>query len=62
MFERALIALDLSPAEQPVLDCLPALQHCRVRHLVLTHVIQIGYMLGIPLAHERDFVDWLQEA
>lgn len=26
MFEKALIALDLSPAEQPILACLPALQ------------------------------------
>lgn len=61
MFERALIALDLTPAEQPILDCLPALQQWGVSHVVLTHVIRIGYMLGIPLAHEKDFVEWLHK-
>lgn len=61
MFDKALTALDLSPAEQPILDCLPALQDWGVRHLVLTHVIQIGYMQGIPLAHEQDYVDWLEK-
>jgi hypothetical protein len=57
MFDKALVALDLSPAEEPLLDCLPALQHWGVRHLVLTHVIQYGYMQGAGLAHEQDFVD-----
>jgi DNA-binding MurR/RpiR family transcriptional regulator len=42
MFDDALVALDLSPAERPILDCLPALRQWGVRHLLLTHVIQYG--------------------
>ena len=61
MFEKALVALDLSPAERPILDCLPALQQWGVRHLVLTHVIQFGYMQGAALAHQQDYVDWLEK-
>jgi nucleotide-binding universal stress UspA family protein len=61
MFDRALVALDLSPAELPILDCLPALQHWGARHLVLTHVIQFGYGHGAALAHQRDYVDWLEK-
>lgn len=61
MFDRALIALDLSPAEQPLLDCLPALQRWGVRHLVLAHVIQFGYGHGAALARQQDYVDWLEK-
>lgn len=33
MFEKVLVALDLSPAEQPILDCLPALRSSEIaRH------------------------------
>jgi nucleotide-binding universal stress UspA family protein len=60
MFNKALVALDLSPAEQPILECLPALRHWGIGHLVLTHVIQIGYMQGAELAHQQDLVDWLE--
>lgn len=59
MFEKALIALDLSPAEQPILACLPALQQWGVRHLLLTHVIEFGYTHSGALAHQQDYVDWL---
>lgn len=60
MFDKALVALDLSPAEQPIVDCLPALRQWGVQHLILTHVIQIGYTQGAALAHQQDYVDWLQ--
>lgn len=33
--------------------------HWGVRHLVLTHVIQIGDAQGAALAHEREYVEWL---
>ena len=36
MFEKALVALDLSPAEQPILDCLLALRNWGMRQVVLT--------------------------
>jgi nucleotide-binding universal stress UspA family protein len=60
MFDKALVALDLSPAEQPIVDCLPALRQWGVRHLILTHVIRFGYTQGAALAHQQDYVDWLQ--
>jgi len=61
MFNKAVIALDLSPAEQPIVQCLPALRQWGINELILTHVMQIGYMQGVPLAHEKDYIDWLEE-
>ncbi len=60
MFDNAVIALDLSPADQPLLECLPALQDWGVQKLVLTHVIQFGYVQGSALAHESNFAEWLE--
>lgn len=61
MFEKALVALDLSPAEYPILACLPALQQWGVRHLLLTHVIEFGYTHSSALAHQQDYIDWLEK-
>jgi len=61
MFEKALIALDLSPAEQPILECLPALREWGIRQVVLTHVIQVGYVEGAALARWQDYGDWLEQ-
>ncbi|MEX2479307.1 MAG: universal stress protein [Gammaproteobacteria bacterium] len=55
------MALDLTPAEQPILDCLPALRAWGVQHVVLTHVMQIGYTQGVPLAHEEEYAAWLEK-
>jgi nucleotide-binding universal stress UspA family protein len=60
MFSTALVALDLAPAERPIVDCLPDLQSWGVRRVVLTHVIQIGYVQGAALAHETAYVNWLE--
>ena len=60
MFNTALVALDLAPAERPIIDCLPDLQNWGVQQVVLTHVIQVGYMQGAALAHEQDYIDWLE--
>lgn len=61
MFNKAVIALDLSPAEQPIVQCLPALRQWGINELVLTHVMEIGYMQGVPMAHEKDYIDWLEK-
>lgn len=61
MFDTVLVALDLAPAEQPIIDCLPELQRWGVRRLILTHVIQVGYMQGAALAYEKDYVAWLEK-
>ncbi|TBW07769.1 hypothetical protein E0E50_16965 [Azotobacter chroococcum subsp. isscasi] len=60
MFEKALVALDLSPAEQPILDCLPALRNWGMRQVVLTHVMRVGYMQGDGMIYKQDYVDWLE--
>lgn len=46
MFKTALLALDLSPAEGPLLDCMPALRRWGIERLVIVHVIRIGYAQG----------------
>lgn len=61
MFNTALVALDLAPAEQPIIDCLPDLQNWGVQRVMLTHVIQVGYMQGAALAYEKDYLDWLEK-
>jgi nucleotide-binding universal stress UspA family protein len=61
MFNTVLVGLDLSPAEQPIIDCLPALQNWGVQRVVLIHVIQVGYIEGATLAHEQEYVDWLEK-
>lgn len=61
MFNTVLVGLDLSPAEQPIIDCLPALQKWGVQRVVLTHVIQVGYIEGATLAHEQEYHDWLEK-
>jgi nucleotide-binding universal stress UspA family protein len=60
MFDAALVALDLAPSEQPILDCLPDLQRWGVRRVVLTHVIQVGYMHGATTAHQGELEAWLE--
>lgn len=60
MFEKALVAVDLSPAEQPILECLPALRNWGMREVVLTHVMRVGYMQGAGMIYKQDYVDWLE--
>lgn len=61
MFTSALVALDLSPAEQPILDCLPDLKKWGVTKVTLTHVIQVGYNQFAGYGHEDDYRDWLEK-
>ena len=61
MFTSALVALDLSPAEQPILDCLPDLKKWGITRVTLTHVIQVGYNQFAGYGHEDDYRDWLEK-
>lgn len=61
MFETALVALDLSPAERPIVDCLPDLQRWGTRKVVLTHAIQVGYAQGAGYGHEDEYKAWLEK-
>lgn len=57
MFATAVVALDLSPSEQPLLDCLPALRRWGVVRLVLAHVIRVGYVQGAGYGNEQQYID-----
>ncbi len=61
MFETALVALDLAPAEAPIVDCLAALRKWGVRKLVLNHVIHVGYTHAASYDHEAKLLTWLEE-
>jgi nucleotide-binding universal stress UspA family protein len=61
MFVTALVALDLSPAERPIIDCLPALAAWGVRRVVLCHAVRVGYAQGGDLAKAQDYSDWLEK-
>jgi len=61
MFDKALIALDLSPAESAMLDCLATLRACGTRELALVHVVQVGYGQGAAMASAAVFKDWLEQ-
>jgi nucleotide-binding universal stress UspA family protein len=60
MFSTALVALDLSPAEAPMLECLTDLQTWGVTRAVLTHVVKVGYMQGSTYGRREEYVDWLE--
>lgn len=43
MFNKALVGVDQSPAEESLLSCLPDLGRWGIQSVVLAHVIRIGY-------------------
>ena len=59
MFTTALVALDLSPAEAAMLDCLGDLKDLGVARVILTHVIRVGYAQGAGFGKETDYGAWL---
>lgn len=61
MFRTALVAVDLSPAEKPLLGCLPDLRGWGVGSVVLAHVIQVGYIEGAGFGHEDEYRAWLEK-
>lgn len=61
MFTSALVALDLSPAEQPILDCLPDLLKWGINKVTLSHVIPVGYNQFAGYGHEDDYRAWLEQ-
>jgi nucleotide-binding universal stress UspA family protein len=59
MFTRALVGVDISPAEDSLLSCLPDLVRWGIESVVLAHVIQIGYGQLAGYGHEDDYRSWL---
>jgi nucleotide-binding universal stress UspA family protein len=60
MFSKALVGVDISPAETSLLSCLPDLVRWGIQSVVLAHVIQIGYGQGAGYGHEDDYRSWLE--
>ena len=60
MFATALVALDLAPAEAPIVDCLAGLEQWGVQKLVLGHVIHVGYTHAASYDHEAELRAWLE--
>jgi nucleotide-binding universal stress UspA family protein len=62
MFTCALVALDLSPAEEPILACLPDLAGWGINKVILTHVIPVGYNQFAGFGHEDEYRSWLDNS
>lgn len=60
MFKKALVGVDLSPAETSLLSCLPDLKRWGVESVILAHVIQVGYAQAGGYGHEDEYRTWLE--
>jgi nucleotide-binding universal stress UspA family protein len=61
MFTTALVGVDLSAAEHPLLDCIPDLESWGVGRVVLAHVIHVDYGRFAGLGHADRYREWLEE-
>lgn len=61
MYKKALVGVDVSPAEEAFLSCLPELRSWGTQSVVLAHVIQIGRVQGAGYGHEDEYRSWLDE-
>lgn len=61
MFTSALVGIDLSAAEPPLLDCVTDLRTWGVERAVLAHVIHVDYGRFAGLGHEEHYRAWLAE-
>lgn len=61
MFRTALIALDYSAAQGPLLDCLTDLRDMGVAQVILTHVVKVGYGQGASYGNRDALEDWLRD-
>lgn len=61
MFTTALIGVDLSAAEDPLIECVPDLVSWGIERVVLAHVIHVDYGRFAGLGHEDRYRDWLEQ-
>ncbi|MCC5986144.1 MAG: universal stress protein [Pararhodobacter sp.] len=59
MFRTALIALDHSAAQGPLIDCLSDLRNMGVARVILAHVVRLGYGQGAEYANREALEAWL---
>lgn len=60
MFRTALISLDYSAAQGPLLACLTDLRDMGVSRVILTHVVKVGYGQGASYGNKDALEDWLR--
>ena len=60
MFRTALISLDYSAAQGPLLDCLTDLRDMGITRVILTHVVKTGYAQGASYGNKDALEDWLR--
>jgi nucleotide-binding universal stress UspA family protein len=59
MFRTALISLDHSATQGPLLDCLTDLRDMGVTRVILTHVVKTGYGQGASYGNKEALENWL---
>lgn len=59
LYKKALVGVDASPVEKPLLSHLPDLTSWGIQAVVLAHVIQIGRVQGAGYGHEDEYRSWL---
>ena len=60
MYKTAVLALDLSPAAEPLLECAAELRRWGVGRLIITHVVRIGYGQEPGDRALQDIREWLE--
>lgn len=60
MHRTALLALDLSPAAEPLLECAAELRRWGVGHLVIAHVVRMGYGQDPGDRALQEIREWLE--
>ena len=60
-FNKVLVGVDFSPAENALLSCLPELKRWGTETLVLAHMIPVGYTATAGYGHEAEYVKELEE-
>ena len=60
MNKTAVLALDLSPAAEPLLECAAELRRWRVGRLVIIHVVRMGYGQEPGDRALQEITEWLE--
>jgi len=61
MFEHALVALDVSPVERPMIACLPALKKWGLKRVTLLHVMtKVDAKSGVDIDTLKQLMDQLE--
>jgi nucleotide-binding universal stress UspA family protein len=60
MYRTAVLALDLSPAADPLLECAAELRRWGVGYLVITHVVRMGYGQDPGERALQEIREWLE--